>query len=396
MTSDVPTPAASSPPSPSTPATLPPKPAAGTSTAVWIVIVIVVAAAVGGVGFYAGYEYRGSPASSTSQSQNETLSILGAGTLGAFFPPLASDLANETPGVSAPAATQTYEGSLDITTAITTLDAKTDVAALADYRLAPQLLYPTYANYEVVFGATPEVLLYNSSISAYSGINTQNWGSQLATAVSTPGVAPLGVWNASTDPNGYNEIFSMMLQGMLYDNGNVSAVYGHFYNGAAGGYAIPNTLCRLEHESQAALLLKTGVVSAVITYRSYAVANMPGTTLKMVPFNPIVGLSANNTTALSDYGMISTKVIGSSGSLVTKTPAPILFAVVVPLNAPNAALGAAFVALLISPQGQAVLSAGGAFTPIYPAWTDNPKAVPSVLAPDVVPMPAWASNLLSP
>ena len=392
MTTDAPAP--SSPPAPPTAGSAAPPARGGTSTAVWIVILIVVAAAVGGAGFYAGYEYRGSPASSPSTTENNTLSVLGAGTLAPFFPQLANELVNETPGVSAPAAAQTYEGSLDITTAITTLDATTDVAALADYRLAPQLLYPKYADYEVVFGATPEVLLYNSSIPAFNGINTANWGTQLPAALATAGVAPLGVWNASTDPNGYNEIFSMMLQGMLYDNGNVSSVYNQLYTGAPGAYAVPNTLCRLEHESQAALLLKTGVVSAVITYRSYAVANTPGTTLKYVSFNPIVGLAANNTTALADYAKISTQVIGSTGSLVTKTPAPVLFAAVVPLNAPNAALGAAFVHLLISPQGQAILAAGGAFTPIYPAWTDNPKAVPSVLAPDVAPMPSWASNLI--
>ena len=67
---------------------------------------------------------------------------------------------NETPGVPHGAA-QTYEGSLDVSTAITSLDAKVDVAALADYRLIPQLLEPNYASYEIVFGSTPEVLFNN-------------------------------------------------------------------------------------------------------------------------------------------------------------------------------------------------------------------------------------------
>jgi ABC-type Fe3+ transport system substrate-binding protein len=65
------------------------------------------------------------------------------------------------------------------------------------------------------------------------------------------------------------------------------------------------------------------------------------------------------------------------------------------LNAPNPSLGEAFLHLLLSPQGAAILSEGGAFTPIFPGWTDNPKAVPSVLSPDVTSLPSWASALLT-
>jgi molybdate/tungstate transport system substrate-binding protein len=363
----------------------------GTATSVWIVVVVVVAVVVGGAGFFAGYEYRGSPAASPGATVNSTLSVLGAGTLDTVFPQIANQLVNETPGITAPAAAQTYEGSLDITTAITTLASKADVAAVADFRLIPQLLEPKFAGYEVVFGTTPEVLVYNSSIAAFDGINTTNWAQKLVSAVTTSGVPHLGVWNASTDPNGYNEIFSLMLQGMLYDGGNVGAYYNQLYSGAPGAYAVPNPATSvLEHESQAATLVKTGVVSAVITYRSYAVVN----DLTYVPLDPIVGLLANNSTALADYAKLSTMIIGSTGSLTKVVPAPILFSVSVPTNAPNPALGAAFLHLLLSPQGAAILSAGGAFEPIFPGWSDDPGAVPSVLAPDVTSLPSWASALL--
>jgi len=361
------------------------------ATPVWIVVVIVVASGVGALGFYAGYEYRGSPAAQPQLVENQTLSVLAAGTLTSFFPALATELAAQNPGTSAPAAAQTYEGSLDVTSALTSLSAKVDVAAVADFRLIPALLEPAHASYEVVFASTPEVLVYNASVSAFSGITSSNWGATLLGAVETPGVAPFGVWNASTDPNGYNEIFDMMLQGMLYGGGNVSAVYGHFYQGAPGQYATPNpSVTRIEKESQAASLVRTGVVSAVITYRSYAVANH----LTFLSLDPIVGLAANNSTALTDYAELSTKIISSTGSLSSVYPAPVLFAAMVPLNAPNPALGAAFLHLLASPEGSAVLSAGGAFTPIFPAWTDAPAAVPPELAPDVTALPAWASSFV--
>ena len=129
----------------------------------------------------------------------------------------------------------------------------------------------------------------------------------------------------------------------------------------------------------------------MITYRSYAVVNH----LSFVSFNPIVGLFANSSTALSDYAKLSTSIITSTGSLAQSFPAPVLFSITVPSNAQNPALGAAFIHLLLSPQGSAIISQGGAFTPIFPGWTDNSvSTLPSVLQPDVVSLPSWAATIL--
>lgn len=361
------------------------------ATPIWVVVVIVVAAGVGGAGFFAGYEYRGSPNSSPGTVANNTLSLQAAGTLTVTFPEIANALVNETPGISAPAAAQTYTGSLDITTAVARLAEKTDVAAVADFRLIPQLLEPKFAGYEVVFAQSQEVLIYNSSLPAFSGVNSSNWGEKLLAATAPGGNDRFGVWNASTDPNGYNEIFSMMLQGMIF-NGSTSAVYGQFYSGAPGSYATPNPARTInEKEAQAASLIRTGVVSSVITYKAVAIQNH----LPYVLLDPIVGLGANDTTALTDYAKLSTEIISSTGALQAVAPAPILFAVTVPSNAPNAALGALFVHLLLSPQGSTILAQGGAWTPIFPGWADSPGAVPGLLAPDVTSLPSWAVPFIS-
>ena len=233
--------------------------------------------------------------------------------------------------------------------------------------------------------------MYNPGIAAFGGINSTNWAQKLVSYLTTPGSTPMAVWNASTDPNGYNEIFSLQLQGLLYNN-SATTYYSALYSGGSGTPAVPNpTTTRLEHESQAATLISTGVVSALITYRSYAVVNH----LTYVSFNPIVGLESNNSTALSDYAKVSTTIYGSSNTFVSVACAPVLFGITVPLNAPNIALGNAFVHLLLSPDGSSIISQGGAFTPIFPGWTNNETAVPSVLAPDVVPMPTWASAFLT-
>ncbi|MGA8665147.1 MAG: substrate-binding domain-containing protein [Thermoplasmata archaeon] len=353
-----------------------------------VVVVILVAAVAGGLGFVAGYEFKSTPSVCAGGPANTTLGVWGAGTLDTLFPLLAGQLQNQTSCITG--TTQVYEGSLDITTAITTLGLKADVAAVADYRLIPSLLEPTYAGYEVVFGATPEVLVYNPSLPAFAGVNESNWAQKLITDVTTSGNKPMAVWNASTDPNGYNEIFSLELQGMLY-NGSTSAYYGQLYGGAPGTPAVPNSgRTIIEHESQAATLLNSGVVSAFITYRSYAIVNH----LPYVSFNPIVGLQSNNTTALADYAKLSTTLFGGSpGMFKTVVPAPILFAITVPSNAPNPTLGFDFIHLLLSPQGSAIISSGGAFDPIFPAWSDNPSAVPAGLASDVTALPSWATAL---
>jgi ABC-type molybdate transport system substrate-binding protein len=374
-------------------------------TTVWIVVVIAVAAVFGGVGYAIGHGYPSSPSSTPAAVTNSTLSILAAGTLSTTFSNLANTLVNETPGISAPTAAQTYEGSLDVTTAITSLHAAADVVALADFRLAPQLLEPTYANYEVVFGMTPEVLAYDpgmmvSSGPAFAGINSTNWPALLdrcttSCQASSGGAftgVPLGVWNASSDPNGYNEIFSLELQGLLFNSTHTTNVtLNQFYTGGAGGFDIPNpTLTRVEHESQAATLVSTGTVCAVITYRSFAIANH----MSFVSFNATVGLNDTSPAALSTYSTLTTLITSSSGARVPVQAAPVLFAVTVPPNAQNPTLGDEFLHLLLSPAGSAVISAGGAFTPIFPGWADHPSAVPGILAPDVTSMPSWASALL--
>jgi len=355
-----------------------------------VVVGIVVLASVG-VGFLVGYEYRGSPASSPGAILNSTLSVLGAGTLNGVFPRIAAELVNETPGISAPAAAQTYEGSLEVSSALAALGARADVAALADFRLIPGALEPRHAAYEVVFAATPEVLAYDPAIPAFDGVNASNWAARLVEDVTTPGDAPFAVWNASTDPNGYNEIFSLELQGLVHD-GNPSKYYDTFYSAGATRPAVPTPSTTLiEREAQAASLLQTRVVSALITYRAYAVANH----LSFVSFDPVVGLEGNDSAALSDYGQVATTIVASNGTFEAVRAAPVLFAVTIPTNAPNPALGAAFVHLLLSPQGIAILSAGGAFSPIFPGWADHPGAVPPVLAPDVTGFPPWAEGFLS-
>lgn len=355
-----------------------------------VLVALLVALASAGAGYLVGS--RGLPgAGGSPAAASSDLSVLAAGTLGTLVPALASALVNETPGISAPAAALQFEGSVAVVQGIAHRSAVSDVAAVADFRLIPAVLEPSLAAYEVVFASTAEVLVYDPLLSAFDGINGSNWGAKLVAAATGPGAVPFAVWNASTDPNGYNEIFSLELQGERY-GGNLTTYYGAFYSGAPGSFAVPNpATARTEPESEAKTLVQSGVVCAAITYRAYAVENG----LPYVPFDPVVGLASTDPAALAAYAGLSTTVLNAAGGTSAVAAAPILFAATVPADAPNASLGEAFVHLLLSPQGQALIGAAGGFDPIFPGWIDHPSAAPPILAPDTVPMPAWAAAELA-
>lgn len=345
------------------------------------VVLLVVVAFLGGLGV--GSYGRSSSSGGSANAPSRVVSITAAGTLAGLFPTVGNALVNETPGVSAPLAAQQYEGSLLALGAITQLHQQYDVAAAADFRLIPRLLEPTYAGFECVFATTPEALAYDPSVAAFSGINATNWPEKLLASGE-----PLAIANASTDPNGYNEVFVLQLEGLV-ENGSLGAVYGHYFTTPVGALAEPNpSTTRVEPETAAATLIETHAVAAFIIYQSYAVAHH----LSYVPLDPRVSLGALDPADVAFYAHASTTILASNGSIPV-TGAPVAFSVTVPVNAPNATLGLAFVHLLLSPEGSALIQAAG-FVPVFPGWVDRPSAVPSILAPDVVPLPSGLAAMI--
>ena len=257
--------------------------------------------------------------------------------------------------------------------AITALHGAYDVAAAADLRLIPQTLEPIWAGWEVVFASSPMVLAYDPSVAAFAGINGTNWVSRLE----APGTL-LGVANASVDPNGYNAIFVLELQGLVF-NGSLDAVYGHFFTTPPGSLAVANpATTRVVPETQAATLLQTHQVQAFLTYEAYATSHG----LAYVSLDPRVNLGSFDPVRIAGYAQASTTLLTGSGTVV-QTGFPVAYGVTVPANAPNATLGQLFVHLLVSPPGRALLEANG-FVPLVPAQADRVEALPALLRPDVV------------
>lgn len=338
----------------------------------WVGIIALACVVAGAI---AGYELRGGPAPSAAPPGSPVLSITAAGTLGTVFPQLASLLANESPGAQVPASAQQYQGSVAALVAITTLHGAYDVAAAADLRLIPQLLEPAWTGWEVVFASSPMVLAYDPSVSAFAGVNGTNWVGKLE----APGVL-LGVANASVDPNGYNAIFVLELQGLVF-NSSVNAVYGHFFTTPPGSLAVADpATTRVVPETQAATLLQTHQVQAFLTYEAYAISHH----LAYVSLDPRVNLGSFDAARVTGYAQATTTILRGTAT-VMQTGFPVAYAATVPANAPNATLGQLFVHLLLSPPGLTILEANG-FVPLAPAQADRIAAVPALLRPDVVPL----------
>ncbi|HEV2450032.1 MAG TPA: substrate-binding domain-containing protein [Thermoplasmata archaeon] len=335
-------------------------------------------------GFAGGWLARGPGSSSNTNSSVtppasvNTFTLIGAGSLNVVLPPLITSFAAQEPGILAPAASQTYEGSIAALHAISQTHEAFDVAVAADYRLIPQILEPTYASWELLFAADPVVLAYNPSVPAFSGLNGSNWAADLQ----KPGVA-LGVSNASTDPLGYAAIFALQLEGQLL-NGSTSAVYSHFFTGAPGALAVPvSGTTKLASETQASTYLSGGTVQAFLVYQSYA--KSAGLTFLSLPWQ--VNLGSDNATALTDYAKASTSIVGTNSTLQKVTGSPVLFAATVPSNAPNPELGQLFLAYLVSAPVATQLAAAG-FLPLAVPWTDQVSNLPDALAATTQALPA--------
>ncbi len=354
-----------------------------------LVIVGIVAIAVVG-GFAGGWLSRGS-GSSTTGAGPVTLSVIAAGSLAPprLLPSFVSAFANETPGVSAPLAAQLYEGSTAGAAALAGGGQPYDIFVAADFRVIPQHLEApasTEATWEVVFASDPLVLAYEPGISALSGINSTNWYTKITAAGVT-----LGWPNATADPLGVDTLVALELEDTIEGQGG--ALYDHFFTGGEGEFATPTANTKQVSEDVAATALSTGEVDVFPIYQSYAVADH----LAYVALNSSVNLGGTNRSDVAEYGSASTKT-GTPGDLKTVVGAPILFALTVPASAPDPTLGVAFAAFLLGNASASVWATDG-FSPLVPAFTDQPAHLPAALsgsAPNGTrPLPSYLSALLA-
>jgi tungstate ABC transporter binding protein WtpA len=242
-----------------------------------------------------------------------------------------------------------------------------DVLASADYTLIPKYLMPKNASYYVNFAKNSIVLCYSNTSQYANSINANNWYQILnrdgvTYAISDPTSDPAGYRSLMTIQlaerhYGINSIFESLIgaHSKMVTTTDGSLVTIDATNPSPDGTKLTIT----KTGPDIAPLLTGGKVDYAFEYSSVAIQN----DLQYLSLPESIDLSAQ--ADADTYALVQVKR-PSGTTTVTEKGTPIIYGVTVPASSRNPDIAIAFVNLLISSDGQRILSADGQ-TPIAPA-----------------------------
>lgn len=288
-----------------------------------------------------------------------TLIVNGAGTLAVPFNQAIAEFKQQNPGVTVQSR---FAGSVELVRGITDLKTPVDVLGVADYSLIPAMMFgsggaPGSATWYVGFAANRITFAYTDRSKGAAELTPNNWYQVLA----QPGVR-VGRSNPDTDPSGYQTLQMLQLaQDYYHSPGLVAEVLAN---------SPPETM--VGTETQLLPALQSGQIDYLGIYRSDAIQHH----LRFIDLPARIDLSDPAQSAT--YATVS--IPTASGA---RTGKPIVYALTVPTNAPNPALGERFVEFLLSPTGQRIMRDNG-FTVLRPAVAGG-HALPATLQPLTAP-----------
>ncbi len=247
--------------------------------------------------------------------------------------------------------------SLEVARRLTELHRTPDVLLLADPEVFPQLLMPKYVHWYALFARNRIVLAYTPKSRGASTINADNW----RRVIMQSGVQ-VGRADPNTDPSGYRTLLTMKLAEQHYRE---PGLYDRLLAAA------PERNVRPREADQVALL-QTGELDYIWTYQN--LAENDGLRFVKLPDAIDLGNPADSAT----YGRVTTRVVGKQpGDTITMRGAPIVFALSIPVDAPNRATAVKFIAFLISPEGRRLMRSQhlDALDGLVPFGTDLPAVV---------------------
>ncbi|NMH97298.1 extracellular solute-binding protein [Pseudonocardia acidicola] len=299
-----------------------------------------------------------SPAAPGTATASGALIVNGAGTLAAPFEQVIAAFKERNPGVTVQSR---FAGSVELIRGITELNTPVDVLGVADYSLIPAKMFGAaggrrFATWYVGFASNRITFAYTDRSKGAAGLTPDNWYRVLA----QPGVR-IGRSNPDTDPSGYQVLQMLALAQAYYRAPDL----------AAGVLANSPPATLVGTETQLLPALQSGQIDYLGIYRSDALQHR----LRFIDLPPQVDLS--DPAQAATYGTVSTPT--SSGA---QTGKPIVYALTVPSDAPNAALGERFVAFVLSPAGQQIMRDNG-FTVLSPPVAGG--RVPPSLQPMTTP-----------
>ncbi len=284
------------------------------------------------------------------------LIIFHAGSLSVPLREVSELFRAEHPGITVKAEAA---GSRDCARKISDLGRPCDVLASADYRVVSNLLMGEHVTYNLRFSRNEMVIAYTAESRRSGRVTGGNWYDVLL----GDGVA-FGRSDPNRDPCGYRAIMVFQLAERYYRQPNL-----------ADRLAATSTRHVRAKETDLLALLEAGEIDYLFIYRS--VADQHGLKIVELPADINLGDPAHD----ASYGTATVEVSGKApGETITRSGEAMVYSVTVPANAPNRAAAEAWVALLLSARGRAIMERNGQPS-ITPAKADGYDNVPNTLKP---------------
>lgn len=249
-------------------------------------------------------------------------------------------------------------GSRDTARKISDLGRPCDVMGAADFEVITELLMPKYASFNIGFATNELAIAYTEKSRMQDRINSKNWHEILL----RDGVN-FGRADPNRDPCGYRTVMAFQLAEKHYKKPGLARKLAAKHGAK---YIRPK-------ETDLLALLESGEIDYLFIYRS--VIQQHG--LKLLRMPDRVNLSSTKYAAF--YKQASVSVTGTKpGEITILRGAPIVYGVTIPKNPPNRKMAEAWVALLLGPEGRAIMEKNGQKA-LFPAPTDNYDALPASL-----------------
>jgi molybdate/tungstate transport system substrate-binding protein len=248
-------------------------------------------------------------------------------------------------------------GSATTIRKVTELGKECGVIGSADYTLIPELMYPDYADWYIIFASNQMCLTYTDSSAYGDEITSDNWYEILQ----RDGVN-YGRSDPDQDPCGYRTLMVWQLAELHY---GATGLHDSLFE-AEGDMMRPKSVDLIA-------LLESGDLDYAFEYTSVAAQHG----LNYVALPPEINLADTNFTDF--YAQAEVEIAGTEpGDTLIMTGKPIVYGITIPTNFERMELAIAWVDFLLSPDGMAIMEANGQ-PPIAPAVTDNINNLPEDL-----------------
>jgi molybdate/tungstate transport system substrate-binding protein len=256
-------------------------------------------------------------------------------------------------------------GSVEAIRKLIDLGMEADIIAVADYSLIPEMMFPNYADWYIMFAKNRLVIAYGDKSRYKDEINDKNWFKILR-----KDDVKFGFSNPNNDPCGYRALMAIQLSELYYNDSRIfddlieknTNIKAKFVNGVYT-IEIPNSaelnpsrkILIRNFEMELISALESGDIDYYFIYESVAKQN--NQRFLELPLE----IDFSSIEHASFYKKV--QLHQSNGKIVMGNP--IVYGVTVPKKALNKSLALEFIKFLISKEGQEIFSELGQ-PPIVP------------------------------